>query len=368
MGGLYAADLYSSSWVVGGAYTFHFSEDLGLEASVEFTRFRSAVTDAYERRYPEIQVIDNPDKPGRLYFGHLVWSFAYGKLRWMGDGISRFDFNLAIGAGATDDSTSLGVTGSAGLGHQVLFRQVVRRALRRARPRPAGGAGGRRAPCQRPRRHARRQRVHPVRRIKASWRRPASGAPSLHAEQARARGRNAGGGDADRDDRVRAAARRGPPHPAARPQAGGLRRQPGRRQVRRALPLRPARRPAAGAPADTGAGPAARRRRHGRRGQALAAQPRRQRVLRGGRGAADARLRPPADGHRRAPGPRGRRQRHALPLAHRDRARGHRRPRANRRPERLARRRRRVDVAGDVPPGRGDDRVRPRGRARATTP
>ena len=121
MGGLYAADLYSSSWVVGGAYTFHFSEDLGLEASVEFTRFRSAVTDAYERRYPQIQVLDNPDKPGRLYFGHLVWSFAYGKLRWMGDGISRFDFNFAIGAGATDDSTSLGVTGSAGLGTKFYF-------------------------------------------------------------------------------------------------------------------------------------------------------------------------------------------------------------------------------------------------------
>src|SRR5580704_18050653 len=90
MGGLYAAHLYSSSWVVGGAYTFHFSEDLGLEASVEFTRFRSAVTDAYERRYPEIQVIENPDKAGRLYFGHIIYTFAYGKLRWMGDGISRF--------------------------------------------------------------------------------------------------------------------------------------------------------------------------------------------------------------------------------------------------------------------------------------
>ena len=121
MGGLYAADLYSSSWLVGGAYTFHFSEDLALEASVQFTRFRSVVTDAYERRYPQIQVIDNPDKPGRLYFGHLVWSFAYGKLRWMGDGISRFDFNFAIGAGATDNSTSLGVTGSAGLGTKFYF-------------------------------------------------------------------------------------------------------------------------------------------------------------------------------------------------------------------------------------------------------
>jgi outer membrane beta-barrel protein len=116
MGGWYAGDLYSGNWLLGGAYTFHFSEDLGLEASVQFTRFRSAVTDSYERRYPDIQVLDRDDKPGRLYFGHLVWSFAYGKLRWMGADTGRFDFNLAIGAGVTDDSTSRGVTGSAGLG------------------------------------------------------------------------------------------------------------------------------------------------------------------------------------------------------------------------------------------------------------
>jgi outer membrane beta-barrel protein len=121
MGGLYAADLYSSNWLAGGAYSFHFSEDLALEASVAFTRFRSAVTDSYERRYPEIQVISSTDNPGRLYFGHLVWSFAYGKLRWMGDGTSRFDFNAAVGAGVTDDSTSRGVTASAGLGTKLYF-------------------------------------------------------------------------------------------------------------------------------------------------------------------------------------------------------------------------------------------------------
>jgi outer membrane beta-barrel protein len=123
MGGLYAADLYSSSWVAGGAYTFHFSEDLALEASVQFTRFRSDVTNSYERRYPDIQVLDRVDRPGTLYFGHLIWTFAYGKLRWMGGGISRFDFNLAIGGGVTDDSTSRGVTGSAGLGTKFFFGQ-----------------------------------------------------------------------------------------------------------------------------------------------------------------------------------------------------------------------------------------------------
>jgi outer membrane beta-barrel protein len=121
LGGWYAGDLYSGNWLLGGAYTFHFSEDLGLEASVEFTRFRSDVTNSYERRYPQIQVIDRTDKPGTLYFGHLVWSFAYGKLRWLGDGTSRFDFNLAFGAGVTDDTTSRGVTGSAGIGTKFYF-------------------------------------------------------------------------------------------------------------------------------------------------------------------------------------------------------------------------------------------------------
>jgi len=121
MGGYYGGDLYSSNWVAGGAYTFHFSEDLGLEASVQFTKYRSDVGDIYNRRFPQVVVTDKTERDGRLYFGHLVWSFAYGKLRWFGAGITRFDFNFAIGAGVTDDSTSLGLTGSAGLGIKWYF-------------------------------------------------------------------------------------------------------------------------------------------------------------------------------------------------------------------------------------------------------
>jgi outer membrane beta-barrel protein len=121
MFGYYAADLYSSAPVGGGAYTFHFSEDLGLDASVDFTRFRSAITDTYERRFPQVTIEDRTDKPGRLYFGHLIWSFAYGKLRWAGGGITRFDFNAAVGAGVTDDSTARGLTGSFGMGTKWYF-------------------------------------------------------------------------------------------------------------------------------------------------------------------------------------------------------------------------------------------------------
>ena len=122
MGGLYAADLYSSSWLVGRRV--HLPLQRGPRP-----RGERAVHALPQRRDRLVRAALPGDpgasttrtSPGRLYFGHLVWSFAYGKLRWMGDGISRFDFNLAIGAGATDDSTSLGVTGSAGLGTKFYF-------------------------------------------------------------------------------------------------------------------------------------------------------------------------------------------------------------------------------------------------------
>ena len=103
----------------------------------QFTQFHSAVTDSYERRYPQIQVINSPTERRNLYFGHLIWTFAYGKLRWMGDGISRFDFNLAFGGGRDRRQTSRGATGERGPRAQALLRQVVRPAVRRARPRAA---------------------------------------------------------------------------------------------------------------------------------------------------------------------------------------------------------------------------------------
>jgi outer membrane beta-barrel protein len=121
MGGYYAADLYSSNWLAGGAYTFHFSEDLALEASFQYTRFRSAAADTFQARFPEVQLQTSTNNPGLLYFGHLVYSFAYGKLRWAGGGTSRFDFNVALGAGVTDDTTARGLTGSAGLGAKLYF-------------------------------------------------------------------------------------------------------------------------------------------------------------------------------------------------------------------------------------------------------
>jgi outer membrane beta-barrel protein len=56
------------------------------------------------------------DAPVFLYQAHLLWTIAYGKLRWFGSEIGRFDIRLAIGGGITDNQTARGLTGSAGIG------------------------------------------------------------------------------------------------------------------------------------------------------------------------------------------------------------------------------------------------------------
>ncbi len=114
LGGVYAADLTSSSFLAGGAYTYHVSEDFGLEASFGYTRSRSELVKIVEERLATD--LTRQDLPVYLYQGHLIWTLAYGKLRWFGARISRVDFNLALGGGITDNRSARGLTGSAGLG------------------------------------------------------------------------------------------------------------------------------------------------------------------------------------------------------------------------------------------------------------
>lgn len=115
MGGLYSADLLSSFPMVQGAYTFHVTEDLGLEASFAYTEAHADL----------IRILSNEmggtvfvrlNAPTYIYTGHLLWSLAYGKMRWFGSGISRFDFYIAIGGGVTDNQSARGLTFSGGFG------------------------------------------------------------------------------------------------------------------------------------------------------------------------------------------------------------------------------------------------------------
>ena len=119
LGGWAANDAIDSAPWYGGAYTFHFSEELGLEASVGWSKARSRIADILQQRSPTPIEIFRNDRTVRQYMGHLLWSIGYGKLRWMGGAINRFDFHIAFGGGVTDDSESRGLTGSFGVGSKL---------------------------------------------------------------------------------------------------------------------------------------------------------------------------------------------------------------------------------------------------------
>jgi len=119
MGGIYSADLLSSWALVQGAYTFHFSEAVGLELAFGWTRTRSELVRIIENS--RSLVLLRVENPVYTYNGHLLWSLAYGKLRWFGGTISRFDFYLAVGGGVTDNQTARGLTFSGGFGMKLYF-------------------------------------------------------------------------------------------------------------------------------------------------------------------------------------------------------------------------------------------------------
>jgi outer membrane beta-barrel protein len=139
-GGWYAADLGDGSPAFGGAYTFHFTEDLGLEAAYVRTQRRFGFLEAVnERQQGLTQITQNESVTVQLFTGHLLWSLAYGKIRWFGGPIGRFDFYLALGAGAADEDGSNSVMGSGGFGMKfhlaqwLAFRMDVRDHVRSLR-------------------------------------------------------------------------------------------------------------------------------------------------------------------------------------------------------------------------------------------
>jgi outer membrane beta-barrel protein len=119
MGGVYAGDLLSASYLLEGALTYHVTEDIGLEAAFAYSRAESALVRIIEQ--DRGITLLRLDAPVYVYQAHLVWTLAYGKMRWFGADIGRFDFNVAIGGGITDNQTSRGLTGSFGIGVKFFF-------------------------------------------------------------------------------------------------------------------------------------------------------------------------------------------------------------------------------------------------------
>jgi outer membrane beta-barrel protein len=121
-GGYYVSDLYSSTYVVGGSYTYHMTEDTAVEFAGALTHANADVIGAIEDMRADI--LDDEFARVLLVESLLVWSPVYGKLR-LGGTIARFDLHLDLGVGVVDSPTSRGAAGVAGAGVKLFIGKAL---------------------------------------------------------------------------------------------------------------------------------------------------------------------------------------------------------------------------------------------------
>lgn len=113
-GGYYVSDALDGTFVVGAAYTYHITEDVGVEASFGYSRVHSTIAQKLEMDRG-VTILPKQDRV-YLVFTDLVWSPLHGKLRFFADRILHFDIYGAAGVGVIDNATSFGAAGQLGVG------------------------------------------------------------------------------------------------------------------------------------------------------------------------------------------------------------------------------------------------------------
>jgi outer membrane beta-barrel protein len=111
-GGYYVSDLFDGTWTAGGAYTYHMTEDLAVEASGSYTRISSSGGPELERTF---LVLMNKPRRQLGFDANLVWVPAHAKMR-LGGGISHLDLYVTAGGGVVDSVLSSDLAANAGIG------------------------------------------------------------------------------------------------------------------------------------------------------------------------------------------------------------------------------------------------------------
>jgi outer membrane beta-barrel protein len=111
-GGYYVSDLFDGTYTYGGAYTYHMTEDLAVEASGSYTRISSSGGPELERTFAVLM-----NKPRRQlgFDANLVYVLAHAKMR-LGGGISHLDLYVTLGGGVVDSVLSSDLAGNGGMG------------------------------------------------------------------------------------------------------------------------------------------------------------------------------------------------------------------------------------------------------------
>jgi outer membrane beta-barrel protein len=120
-GGLYSGDLTSSSWIGGGALSFFFTEDFGVQLSFDVTPIALDLDEPLAEFFGD----DRFEKDlGYLALGGLVWSPIHAKLK-IGDGIVHTDILFHAGAGRLVHDSVQGITFDAGMALDIFTTSVL---------------------------------------------------------------------------------------------------------------------------------------------------------------------------------------------------------------------------------------------------
>lgn len=121
-GGYYASDLLSGTYLVGGSYTYHMTDETAVEFAGWYTHANADLIRALESERGVVLT----DTYARMLFAEslLVWSPVYGKLR-LGGSIVHFDLHADLGVGVIDSKTSRGAAGVIGFGIKLFLGQAV---------------------------------------------------------------------------------------------------------------------------------------------------------------------------------------------------------------------------------------------------
>jgi outer membrane beta-barrel protein len=122
VGGYYVSDLFSSTYAVGAAYTYHMTENTAVELSAALTHANADLIRSLEGE--RNMVVEDDFAQVRFLESLLLWTPVYGKLR-LGGAIAHFDIHLDGGVGVIDSETSRGAAGVAGLGFKVFAGRAV---------------------------------------------------------------------------------------------------------------------------------------------------------------------------------------------------------------------------------------------------
>ena len=121
-GGYFVSDLFEATYIVGGSYTYHMTEDTAVEASGWFTHTSAQIVRAVEDgRATTLRDAYAPE----TFFAVAPLVPAARQVLQLGGSVIHFDFHLDLGVGVVSSPTSRGVTGVGGVGFKLYANKAM---------------------------------------------------------------------------------------------------------------------------------------------------------------------------------------------------------------------------------------------------